>query len=170
MDVIRDDHREPELVGEGHMLRDEPVVVEEQVMGELDVEGPVCLRVALGSRPRSVPVADEQASRDLARAAAREGDQALGVLLEKRLGEPRDALGSVEIRAGDEAAQAPVAGGITREQDEVRRVIDRAGAGDEPLVVIVEAAEELRDDELAVVLDAADRTSRPVVLHVAGEA
>jgi hypothetical protein len=57
---------------------------------------------------------------------------------------------------------------LTRDQDEVRRVIDGAGPGDEPLVVVVEAAEELRDDELAVVLDAADRAARPVVLHVAG--
>jgi hypothetical protein len=59
---------------------------------------------------------------------------------------------------------------LTRDQDEVRRVIDGAGPGDEPLVVVVEAAEELRDDELAVVLDAADRAPRPVVLHVAGGA
>jgi hypothetical protein len=59
---------------------------------------------------------------------------------------------------------------LTRDQDEVRRVIDGAGPGDEPLVVVVEAAEELRDDELAVVLDAADRAARPVVLHVAGGA
>jgi hypothetical protein len=71
---------------------------------------------------------------------------------------------------GQVVLSVPSPESLTREQDEVRRVIDRAGAGDEPLVVIVEAAEELRDDELAVVLDAADRTSRPVVLHVAGGA
>jgi hypothetical protein len=58
---------------------------------------------------------------------------------------------------------------LTREPETVRRVIDGAGDGEEPLVVIVEAAEELRDDELAVVLDAADRTERPVVLHVAAQ-
>jgi hypothetical protein len=59
---------------------------------------------------------------------------------------------------------------FAREPDEVRRVIDGAGGGDEPLFVVVEAAEELRDDELAVVLEAADRSSRPVVLHIAAEA
>ena len=59
---------------------------------------------------------------------------------------------------------------LTRQPDDVRRVIDGAGAGDEPLVVVIEAAEELRDDELAVVLAAADRTERAVVLHVAGPA
>jgi hypothetical protein len=42
------------------------------------------------------------------------------VLLEQRLGEARHPLGPVEIRAGDEAAQAPVAGGIPRQQHEVR--------------------------------------------------
>src|SRR3954447_7920162 len=56
------------------------------------------------------------------------------------------------------------------EPEGVRRVSRGAGDGDAPLVVVVEAAEELRDDELAVVLDAADRTERPVVLHVAGPA
>ena len=59
---------------------------------------------------------------------------------------------------------------LTREPEEVRRVIDGAGEGDEPLVVVIEAAEELREDELAVVLDAADRSPRAVVLHIVGDA
>jgi hypothetical protein len=71
---------------------------------------------------------------------------------------------------GQVVLSVPSPESLTREQDDVRRVIDRAGPGDEPLVVVVEAAEELRDDELAVVLDAADRAPRPVVLHVAAEA
>jgi len=58
---------------------------------------------------------------------------------------------------------------LSREPEEVRRVIDAAGSGAEPLVVVVEAAEELRDDELAAVLDAADRTSRAVILRVVGD-
>jgi len=58
---------------------------------------------------------------------------------------------------------------LSREPDEVRRVIDAAGNGPEPLVVVVEAADELRGDELAVVLDAADRTSRAVILRVVGD-
>jgi hypothetical protein len=36
----------------------------------------------------------------------------------------------------------------------------------EPLVVLVEAAEELRDDELAAILDAAGHTSRGVILRI----
>jgi hypothetical protein len=55
---------------------------------------------------------------------------------------------------------------FAREPDEVRRVIAHAGAGIEPLVIEVEAAEELRDDELAAVLEAADRAPRPVILRI----
>jgi hypothetical protein len=55
---------------------------------------------------------------------------------------------------------------LAREADEVRRVIARAGTGVEPLVVVVEAAEELRDDELAAVVNATDHASRPVILRV----
>ena len=45
-------------------------------------------------------------------------------------------------------------------------MISRAGTGVEPLVVVVEAAEELREDELASVLDAASHASRPVLLRI----
>ena len=43
------------------------------------------------------------------------------------------------------------------------------GTGDEPLVVVVEAAEELREDELAPVLEAAGHTPRAVILRVMGD-
>ena len=55
---------------------------------------------------------------------------------------------------------------LVREAGEVRRVIAGAGKGAEPLVIVVEAAEELRDDELAAILDAARHTSRPVILRI----
>ena len=55
---------------------------------------------------------------------------------------------------------------LGREAGEVRRVIAGAQKGVEPLVVVVEAAEELRDDELAAVLEAAGHASRPVILRV----
>ena len=55
---------------------------------------------------------------------------------------------------------------LTRDQQQVRDVIRRAAPGAGPLVIIVEAAEELREDELAVVLDAAARARRSVVLRV----
>lgn len=57
---------------------------------------------------------------------------------------------------------------LSREADQVRQVIKRAAADGEPLVVVVEVAEEIRDDELAAVLDAAARTRRVVLLRVLG--
>ena len=60
--------------------------------------------------------------------------------------------------------------GLTRDQQEVRDVIRRAAASAEPLVITVEAAEELRQDELAVVLDAAARAHRSVILRVMADA
>ncbi|MBV8220356.1 MAG: hypothetical protein JO325_17965 [Solirubrobacterales bacterium] len=59
---------------------------------------------------------------------------------------------------------------LARERDEVHRVIALAGQGTAPLVVIVEAAEELRDEELAGVLDAAEGSSRPVILRIVRDA
>jgi hypothetical protein len=48
----------------------------------------------------------------------------------------------------------------------VREVIDDAGTSTEPIVVVVEAADELREEELAAVIAAADRAPRPVILRV----
>ncbi len=59
---------------------------------------------------------------------------------------------------------------LTRERQQVRETIRRAPAGDKPLVIIVEAAEELREDELAVVLDAAARAHRRVIVRVMADA
>jgi hypothetical protein len=55
---------------------------------------------------------------------------------------------------------------LAREPDEVRDVIDRAPGNHQPLMIIVEAAEELREEELAVVLDATARTSRRVIVRI----
>ena len=59
---------------------------------------------------------------------------------------------------------------LARERDQVHRVIGQSGAGSEPLVVVVQAAEELRDEELASVLEAAEQSSRPVILRVMRDA
>ena len=68
--------------------------------------------------------------------------------------------------AGQVVLSVPSPESLAREADEVRRVIARAGTGVEPLVVVVEAAEELRDNELAAVVDATDHAPRPVILRV----
>ena len=72
--------------------------------------------------------------------------------------------------AGTVVLSVPSPESLAREADEVRRVIARAGTGVEPLVVVVEAAEELRDDELAAVLEAAGHAPRPVILRVMRDA
>ena len=59
---------------------------------------------------------------------------------------------------------------LVREAGKARRVIAGAGTGPEPLIVVVEAAEELRDDELAAILDAARHTPRAVILRIIRDA
>ena len=83
---------------------------------------------------------------------------------------PADENGRIEPPdVGQIVLSVPSPETLSREPEEVRRAIHAAGSGAEPLVVVVEAAEELRDDELAPVLDAADRTSRAVILRVVGD-
>lgn len=78
-----------------------------------------------------------------------------------------DAHGHLEPpAAGKVVAALASPEALRREGGELRRAIGRAGAGVEPLVVVLEAAEELRDDELAAVLDAASHTKRAVILRV----
>jgi hypothetical protein len=69
-------------------------------------------------------------------------------------------------QVGQVVLSVPSPESLAREADEVRRVIAHAGTGVEPLVVVVEAAEELRDNELAAVVDATDHAPRPVILRV----
>ncbi|HSZ05448.1 MAG TPA: hypothetical protein VK778_09645 [Solirubrobacteraceae bacterium] len=83
---------------------------------------------------------------------------------------PTDADGHLEAAAaGQVVLSVPSPEALQREADEVRRVIAHAGTGIEPLVIVVEAAEELREEELAAVLDAAGHTSRAVILRVIRE-
>jgi hypothetical protein len=80
---------------------------------------------------------------------------------------PTDDEGGLEVAGpGEVVMSVSSPEGLAREADEVRRVIARAGTGAEPLVVEVEAAEELRDDELSAVLEATGHTERPVILRV----
>jgi hypothetical protein len=80
---------------------------------------------------------------------------------------PADSHGHLESGGpGEVVLSVPSPKGLTRDADEVRRVIAGAGSGVDPLVVVVEAADELRGDELAVVVEAADHASRPVILRV----
>lgn len=80
---------------------------------------------------------------------------------------PADDEGNLEAAAAGEVVLAVASPEtLSREAGEVRRVIAHAGAGVEPLVVVVEAAEELREEELAAVVEAAEHAARPVILRV----
>jgi hypothetical protein len=56
---------------------------------------------------------------------------------------------------------------LRREAEQVRQEI-RPDGGGEPPVVVIEVAEELREDELASLLQAADEASRVVILCILG--
>lgn len=84
---------------------------------------------------------------------------------------PADARGHLEPpAAGQVVLSVPSPEALAREAGEVRRVVAGAGEGTEPLVVVVEAAEELRDDELVALLDAAGHASRAVILRIMRDA
>jgi hypothetical protein len=83
---------------------------------------------------------------------------------------PVDAEGHLEPPAAGQVVLSVLSPeALRREADNISRVIEHAGTGVEPLVVVVEAAEELREDELAVVLEAAHQSPRPVILRVIRE-
>ena len=77
-----------------------------------------------------------------------------------------DSYGDVEGGSGQVVLSVPSPEGLTREADEVRRVLAGAGSGVEPLVVVLEAADELREAELGVVVEAARHAPRPVILRI----
>ena len=97
---------------------------------------------------------------------------------------PSVASGDVVVEVGptdlEGRLEAPAAGQVVlsllssealeREAGQVRRVIAHAGTGVEPLVVDVEAAEELRENELAALLDATNHASRAVILRIIRDA
>ncbi len=80
---------------------------------------------------------------------------------------PADAEGRLLPPAAGEVVLSVLSPeALAREADQVRQVIKRAAADGEPLVVVVEAAGELREDELAALLDAAARTRRVMLLRI----
>jgi hypothetical protein len=72
--------------------------------------------------------------------------------------------------AGEVVLTVPSPEALRREPAEVDRVIDRAGTGTEPLVVVIDDAEELREEELAPLVRAVARSSRAVILRVIRDA
>ncbi len=86
-------------------------------------------------------------------------------------GGPTDSDGNLEaVSAGEVVLSVPSPEALRREADEVRRVIAEAGTGVEPLVIVIEVAEELRDEELAPALAASAHAARPVIVRVIRDA
>jgi len=84
---------------------------------------------------------------------------------------PTDAEGRLEAAAaGQVLLSLPSPQALVREADSVARVIGQAGTGAEPIVVVVEAAEELLQEQLDPLLTAAGHTSRAVILRVIADA
>jgi hypothetical protein len=83
---------------------------------------------------------------------------------------PTDEHGVLEaLDVGDVVLSVPSPAALTREPDEIRQVIDHAGPGNEPLVVEIEAAEELAGEELALLVETAQRARRAVLVRVLRE-
>ena len=84
---------------------------------------------------------------------------------------PTDAAGDlVAPDAGKVVLSVPSPETLAREREEVLHVLEQAGSSVVPLVVVVEAAEELRDEELRAVLEAAEHSSQPVILRIIRDA
>ncbi|HEY1716265.1 MAG TPA: hypothetical protein VGG07_25435 [Solirubrobacteraceae bacterium] len=87
-----------------------------------------------------------------------------GIVIERGLNDEEGVLDAP--RAGQVVLSVPSPEALRRQADDVRQVIDGAGTSTEPIVVVIEAAELLREDELEVVAAAAERAPRPVILRV----
>jgi hypothetical protein len=78
---------------------------------------------------------------------------------------PTDDQGNLEALAGEVVLSVPSPEELTRDID-LQRVLRQAGTGTAPLVIVVEAAEELQDSEAAAVVSAASDAPRTVILRV----
>lgn len=78
-----------------------------------------------------------------------------------------DSEGNLEPpAAGEVVLSFPSPEAISREANEVRRVLGRPPEGVDPPVVLIEAAEDLPDEDLAIILEAARHASQPVIVRV----
>ena len=90
------------------------------------------------------------------------------VVLDHILAGPGGRLGPPE--AGEVVLSVLSPEAFARDPQEVKDAVGGAEESDEPPVILVEAAEELREDELDAVLDAADLAQRVVILRVMADA
>jgi hypothetical protein len=90
------------------------------------------------------------------------------VVLEHLAAEDDGRLGPPE--GAEVVLTVPSPEALTRQAGEIRDVLAAAPDRHRPLVIIVEAAEEFREDELAAVRDAAVQAPQPVILRVMADA
>jgi hypothetical protein len=79
---------------------------------------------------------------------------------------PTDASGFLEQLAGEVVLALPAPEELGRHTAELSRVLDQAGPGTAPLVVVIEAGEELLEEEAAPLLAAARTAPRVVILRI----
>jgi hypothetical protein len=79
---------------------------------------------------------------------------------------PTDARGVLEELAGEVVFSVLDPEELGRQATELTRVLDRAGSGTAPLVVVIEAGEELLEEEAAPLVAAARAAPRPVILRI----
>jgi hypothetical protein len=90
------------------------------------------------------------------------------VTLEHVAGDVEGRLGPPQ--AGEVVMSVLSPEALKRDGQQIQDVVRRAADAGEPLVIIVEAAEELREDELAAVLAAAAHTHRRVIVRIMADA
>lgn len=79
---------------------------------------------------------------------------------------PTDERGNLEALAGEAVLSVPSFEELERHADELRHLLRRAGAGTQPLVIVVGAAEEIADQLATAVVDAGRDAPRPVFVRV----
>jgi hypothetical protein len=79
---------------------------------------------------------------------------------------PTDARGVLEALAGEVVLALPAPEGLRRHAAELKRLLDDAGTGTAPLVVVIDAGEELLEEEVAPLVAAARTAHRMVMLRV----
>ncbi|MDQ2875834.1 MAG: hypothetical protein M3Y33_14010, partial [Actinomycetota bacterium] len=79
---------------------------------------------------------------------------------------PGDSGKLLPPEAGEVVLTVPSPETLRREPEQVRAAISGAADDGPPLVVLVEGAEALRDDELGTVLDAALKADGIVVMRI----
>jgi hypothetical protein len=78
--------------------------------------------------------------------------------------DPKGRLGAPD--SGHVIAWVPSPQALTVESESVRRAVEGAGGGAEPLLIVVAEAEELLDEQLAPLIEASERAPRAVILRV----